>query len=178
MMAAAILDLNAKRSYTIMLEIFKMLRLPRNVVVLDLTYGTGRFYRKVVKEYKPTIIAVDIIKHNWEVQPSIFIQKDARSISIEDLKQYGKIDLIIVDPPWSHLKRGYLSNTLGCGKQPYHMDGVDPYSIIIKAIQLAKQLHTTLVARFMQPLPCSSIVIRSHVVIYRQRGVVYYSICR
>jgi len=64
-------DVNAKRSYMVMLDIFRMLQLPREPRVLDLTYGTGRFYRAIVKEYKPFIIGVDVVKHEWEVPPSV-----------------------------------------------------------------------------------------------------------
>jgi len=176
-MAVAILDVS-KKSYTVMLDIFRMLQLPYRPVVLDLTYGTGRFYWKIVEEYEPEIIAVDIVRHEWEIRPDVFIQKDARTLSLNDVQAYGKIDLVVVDPPWSHLKRGVVSPLAGYSKQPYHMKHVDPYSIINKAIELAGELRSTLVARFKEPLGCADILIRDRVVVFGRRGVVYYSICR
>jgi len=170
-------DVNAKRSYMVMFDVFRMLQLPREPRVLDLTYGVGRFYRKIVEEYKPFIIGVDVVRHNWEVPPSVFIQRDARTLTLRDLEQYGRIDVVVVDPPWSALKRGVVSSIAGYSRQPYHIKHVDPYPLITKAIWLSRQLGSKLVARFMEPLPCARIVVRDHIVVFRKRGVVYYSIC-
>jgi len=164
------------KSYTVMLHIFKLLGFPIGVRILDMTYGRGRFYRRIKEVYKPFIIGIDIIRHEWEVEPDIFIQRDCRSITIDEVRQYGRIDVVVVDPPWNHVKRGYMSDRLGISDMPYHMPSTEPYQIIYAAMRIARGLGVPLVARFMEPICGADIVVRNSVSVFGSRGAVYYSI--
>jgi len=170
-----VIDMSA-RSYNVMLSIFRLLGFPTGIRILDLTYGIGRFYRKIKVVYKPIIIAIDIRKYKWEVIPDIFLQKDANTLSIADIRQYGKIDVVVADPPWSHTKRGVVSSEIAYSKLPYHLPGTDPIQIVNKAIEIAQTLNVPLIVRYKEPLPNSDIVIRNSVVVFKRRGYVYYSI--
>jgi len=164
------------KSYSVMLHIFKLLGFPIGVRILDLTYGVGRFYRIIKDVYRPFIIGVDIVKHRWEVEPDVFIQKDCRKLSIDEVRQYGKIDIVVVDPPWSHEKRGKVSYMVSVSKLPYHIPGTEPYQIIYAATRIAREFGAPLIARFMEPISGSDIVLKNNTVIFKNKGVVYYSI--
>jgi len=164
------------RSYSVMLYIFRLLGFPVGVRILDLTYGVGRFYRKIREIYRPFIVGVDVARHRWEVEPDVFIQKDCRELSIDEVKQYGDIDVVVVDPPWSHTKRGKVSNEASYSKMPFHIPGVDPYQIIYAATRITRELGAPLIARFAEPIQGSDIVIKNSVVVFNRRGAIYYSI--
>jgi len=164
------------KSYSVMLYIFRLLGFPVGVKILDLTYGVGRFYRLIKSVYKPFIIGVDIARHKWEVEPNVFIQKDCTKLTIDEVRRYGDINIVVVDPPWNHVKRGGTSEMISVSKMPYHIPNVNPWQIVYAALRLAKELNTPLIVRFMEPIPSADIILENNVVVLGSRGTVYYSI--
>ena len=75
----------------------------RRIVILDLTYGEGRFY-KAFGVFKPYIIAIDIRKLNWHVVPDEFYLTAAWRW--KHVVNHKKVDLVVVDPPWMEWRRG------------------------------------------------------------------------
>lgn len=72
-----------------------VLRLLDAKKVLDLTYGEGRFYQACKSEVHVT--GIDIVKHEWAVEPDIFIQDDA-FLAVKKLKR--EYDVAVIDPPF------------------------------------------------------------------------------
>jgi hypothetical protein len=151
-----------------------------DLVVVDLTYGIGRFYRLARKRISQ-LIAVDIYKHEWEVKPDTFYQMPCQ-LFVEKVIN-GEIalprtSLVVVDPPWSSEKRGRFPSGTGISNLPYHML-VDSKSIIVYAVRLAKHLNTLLLYRYREPLPCEHVA-RAEVVVnmMRNKGLVYYGVCK
>ncbi|MCE4619017.1 MAG: hypothetical protein F7C37_06205 [Desulfurococcales archaeon] len=71
---------------------------PRSVI--DLTYGLGKFWSC----YRPRrIIAYDIRRLDWVVEPDEFYQKPAWAALYK--YPYG-VDLVAVDPPWQRCEKG------------------------------------------------------------------------
>jgi 23S rRNA U2552 (ribose-2'-O)-methylase RlmE/FtsJ len=151
-----------------------------DLVVIDLTYGVGRFYRVAKKRIK-LIIGVDIDKHKWEVEPSIFYQMPCQLFVGKVLNEIvlpSTVNLIVVDPPWSHEKRGKAAQHLGISSLPYHIKYINTKSIIDAAIRLAKHLNTLLLYRYKEPLSCKHIVkVEAEVRIIHNTGVIHYGIC-
>jgi len=71
----------------------------RDIVVLDLTYGEGRFWAAT----KPRLlIGADIRVYNWVVDPDIFIKKPAWAAWRIVANLGVRVDIVAVDPPWVH----------------------------------------------------------------------------
>jgi len=157
-------------SYDIILYIFREMRLPPGVRVLDLTYGVGRFYRRVVTEFKPYLIGVDIIKHSWEVPPAEFYLADARFFNPP-----VSVDIVVVDPPWSSLKRGFMPRQTGISHLPYHMPA-RPEQIIRAARSIAHRLRVPLLAKYYKPVEPASILIVHNITMMKREGRIYYSV--
>ena len=152
-----------------------------DLVVVDLTYGVGRFYRLARKRISQ-LIAVDIEKHEWEVKPDIFYQMPCQLFVEKVVKReisLPRTSLVVVDPLWSIEKRGRFPSGTGVSSLPYHIKYVDSRSIIVYALRLAKHLNTLLLYRYREPLPCEHVA-RVEVVVnmMMNRGVVYYGVCK
>ena len=103
------------KSYVIVRRLLGYVYSGQPLNIVDLTYGVGRFYR-LSKPMIGKIIAVDIERHRWEVEPTIFYQMDCRVFADRVLKgeiELGDIDVVVVDPPWSHEKRGVKPRRTG-----------------------------------------------------------------
>jgi hypothetical protein len=152
----------------------------RRLNVLDLTYGTGRFYRGS-RYLVNRIVAVDIVRYEWEVEPTIFHQMDCRVFAHKMLNgeiDVGEVDVIVVDPPWSAEKRGVKPRETGVTHRPYHISGFDSESIIRAAVRLARHAGKPLLYRYKEPLPCRHMVLyAAEVKMIRNRGWVYYGVC-
>ena len=70
-------------------------------VVVDATYGVGGFWRGC----RPRrLVAVDLRRRRWLVEPDHFIQGDALSRGVlEEARRAagGRVDLLVVDPPYN-----------------------------------------------------------------------------
>ncbi|MEM0184240.1 MAG: SAM-dependent methyltransferase [Thermoproteus sp.] len=67
--------------------------------VLDLTYGRGSFYLACRGRYE--VVAVDIAKWDWLVEPTRFVQGDA-FVVVEELAKAGeRFDVAVIDPPYN-----------------------------------------------------------------------------
>jgi hypothetical protein len=152
----------------------------RRLNVLDLTYGTGRFYRES-RHLINRVVAVDIVKHEWEVEPTVFYQMDCRVFACKVLSgeiDVGGVDVIVVDPPWSAEKRGVKPRETGVTHRPYHIYGADSESIIRAAVRLARHTGKPLLYRYKESLPCKhSILAAAEVKMIRNRGWVHYGLC-
>jgi hypothetical protein len=150
-----------------------------DLIVIDLTYGLGRFYRLVRSRIKE-LVGVDIVKHDWEVTPDKFYLMDCRKFVSQVIKgmiQVNKPDLIVVDPPWSSEKRGRFPRSTGVSNMPYHMN-TDSKLIIRVAVELAKHLNTSLLYRYSDMLNYEHIIhVISEVKMMGNVGRVHYGIC-
>ena len=168
------------RSYEVVRVLLGYVYAGRPLSILDLTYGVGRFYR-LGKAMIGRIVAVDVRKYEWEVEPTVFYQVDCRVFVDRVLKgeiELGDIDIIVVDPPWSHEKRGAAARETGVSRQPYHLRGVDSRSIIQAALKLAKVLGKPLLYRYREPLPCNHLVLATvEVKMMHNKGHIYYGVC-
>ncbi len=168
------------KSFRIVRRLLSYVYVGRPLSILDLTYGAGRFYRSS-KSMIGRIIAVDVTKYKWEVEPTIFYQVDCRIFVNRVLRgeiELGDIDVIVVDPPWSSEKRGAQLRETGISKQPYHLKGVDSRTIVQVALKLSQALGKPLMYRYKEPLPCKHLVKAiAEVKMIRNRGYVYYGIC-
>lgn len=70
---------------------------PKQVTVLDLTYGEGRFW---LAARPRLLIGADVAVHEWLEKPDIFIPRPAWQAwrIVEELGIH--VDIIAVDPPW------------------------------------------------------------------------------
>ena len=85
---------------------------------------------------------------------------------------------MVVDPPWSHEKRGVFAKRIGVSNMPYHLPYVDSVSIVQSAMRLSKYLGTPLLYRYKGRLGCEHLVeVEAEVFIVRNRGVIHYGIC-
>jgi hypothetical protein len=155
-------------------------RIGRRLNILDLTYGTGRFYRES-RHLINRIIAVDVERHEWEVEPTIFHQMDCRVFAHKVLNgeiDLGVVDVIVVDPPWNAEKRGVKPKETGVTLRPYHTSGVDSESIVRAAVKLSRFTGKPLLYRYKEPLPCRhQILYAAEVKMIKNRGWVYYGVC-
>jgi hypothetical protein len=163
------------KSFEIIKWLFDVLDLD-DVFVLDLTYGVGRFYR-MVRGRVWLLIGVDIVRYEWEVEPDVFYQVDARWFaSLYDPPR--RPDLIVVDPPWSHEKRGVKAMYTGISNQPYHMRGVDSTDLVLAALRLARRLGSRLLYRYKDRLDCNHEAhVTAEVKMIRNKGYVHYGVC-
>lgn len=168
------------KSYEIVRRLLGFVYAGRPLSVVDLTYGAGRFYR-LSRPMIGRIIAVDIARHRWEVEPTVFYQMDCRvfvDMALRGETALGDVDLVVVDPPWSHEKRGVAARETGVSRQPYHMAGVDSRSIVDVAALLSRTLGKPLLYRYREPLQCNHIAQAvAEVKMIRNRGHVYYGVC-
>lgn len=150
-----------------------------DLIILDLTYGKGRFYRKTRHRIRK-LIAVDIYRHEWEVKPDVFHQMPCQYFTtgvIENKIQIPPVDLIVVDPPWNREKRGKTTVDVGIARMPYHMYVNSTY-IIYTGVKLARHLNTLLLYRYKEPLSCKHVLnVRAEVKFFRRSGFVHYGVC-
>jgi len=162
---------NGTASYDIVYRVFRELRLcSRSTVVLDLTYGVGRFYRKVKRYCGCYLIGVDITQHEWEVEPDEFYRADACSFTYT-----LPVSIVVVDPPWSASKRGAFPKGLGISHLPYHVK-TDDEALIRCALHKATALGVPLLARWKKPLDGAKLLAVSNVTIMGNKGNIYYSV--
>jgi hypothetical protein len=168
------------KSYEIVRKLLGYVYNGRPLSIVDLTYGVGRFYR-LSRSMIGRIVAVDIRKHEWEVKPTTFYQMDCRVFVDKVLNgeiELGDVDIVVVDPPWSHEKRGVMTREAGISRQPYHLRGVDSKSIIHAALRLSKAFNKPLLYRYREPLPCNHMVlVAAEVKMIYNKGQIYYGIC-
>jgi hypothetical protein len=168
------------KSYEVVRKLLGYVYAGRPLSVVDLTYGVGRFYR-LSRPMIGRIVAVDVARHRWEVEPTVFYQMDCRVFVDRALRgeiALGDVDLVVVDPPWSHEKRGVAARETGVSRQPYHMAGVDSRSIVEAAALLSRTLGKPLLYRYREPLKCNHIAQAvAEVKMIRNRGHVYYGVC-
>jgi len=104
---------------------------PEDLVVLDTTYGEGRFYG-AWRPYR--LIACDIRRWEWVVRPDVFVRAPSwscwRKLGLES------VDLVVVDPPWME-KPGNGT------REPYMLRYAfgSPETIILGAITTAEMLQ-------------------------------------
>jgi hypothetical protein len=168
------------KSYVIVKRLLGYIYAGRPLNIVDLTYGVGRFYR-LSRSIIGRIIAVDIERHKWEVKPTVFYHMDCRIFVDRVLKgeiELGDVDVIVIDPPWSHEKRGVKPRRTGISGQPYHLRGVDSRSIIYAATLLSKVLNKPLLYRYREPLPCSHIIhVLAEIRMMYNKGYIHYGVC-
>ncbi|MEM0060931.1 MAG: hypothetical protein QXW80_02865 [Candidatus Micrarchaeia archaeon] len=152
-----------------------------DLVVVDLTFGLGRFYR-IAKKRITNLIGVDIEKHDWEVKPNVFYQMPCelfveRVLKKEiELPQY--VDLVVVDPPWSRAVRGRFPKNIGVSSMPYHLNNININTIISAAEKLAMYLNTKLLYRYKESLTCNHVFkAEARVTIMNNKGIIHYGIC-
>jgi hypothetical protein len=152
----------------------------RRIHILDLTFGRGRFYRLSMNMID-RITAVDIRRYEWEVKPTIFYQMDCVDFVSKVLNkeiELGDVDIIVVDPPWSHEKRGIALKEIGISKLPYHLTGINSRSIIQAALKLSRYTDKPLLYRYKEPLECEHMLrATAEVKVIRNKGWVYYGVC-
>ena len=98
--------------------------------VLDLNYGKGSFYEKCHKELE--IVGVDIVKWDWVVQPTRFIQGDMVDV-LNTINE--KFDAVVLDPPYNTKPS---SRTIERDREYLYFGNV-PFSKVIKAIRIVKE---------------------------------------
>jgi len=89
------------KSYEIVRKLLGYVYNGRPLSIVDLTFGAGRFYR-LSRGMIGRIIAVDIARHRWEVEPTVFYQMDCRvfvDMALRGEIALGDVDLVVVDPP-------------------------------------------------------------------------------
>jgi len=152
-----------------------------DLVIIDLTYGLGRFYR-IARKRIANLIGVDIEKHEWEIKPDIFYQMPCQLFVHKvlkgeiDLPQH--VDLVVVDPPWSQEKHGHFPKRIGISHMPYHIKNVNTKTIIMSAEKLAAHLDVKLLYRYKECLTCNHIIkADARVTIMNNKGVIHYGIC-
>lgn len=184
--AARAVEVNGSKykSYDIVYILLGRLGLLGRTRLLDLTYGLGRFYRRA-RLYGVCVTGVDIQRLDWEVPPCEFIQMDAREYAegvIRGELDPGRVDLVVVDPPWNHEKRNnvskysYVSGSLGFSH--YHMRGVRSRDIIRAAQRLAGHLGVPLLYRYKEPLPGTTMLVKARLKVFGHTGYVYYGVAR
>ena len=75
----------------------ELLEMVKANVVLDSTYGEGRFY--AIKKPR-VLIGIDPVVRDWVVKPDLFIPFENWK-AVEIVKKLGiKADVVVCDPPW------------------------------------------------------------------------------
>jgi len=97
--------------------------------VLDLNYGKGSFYEKCRNELE--IVGVDIVKWDWVVQPTRFIQGDMVDV-LNTINE--KFDAVVLDPPYNVKPTSRIIE-----EREYLYFGNVPFPKVIKAIRVAKE---------------------------------------
>jgi len=147
--------------------------------ILDLTYGTGRFYKSLDRSIL-TITAVDVEKHKWEVEPNVFYQMRAQEFVnkvIGKSIELGEIDVVVVDPPWDALKRGKIKYNIRLAARPYRFSE-NPESIINAALLIVKSLGKPLMYKYMRVIECKHKALWiSEIKIFGNKGYNYYGLC-
>ena len=90
---------------------------PEKLVVLDVTYGVGRFYGAW---YPRLLIGSDVKIWKWEIVPDVFILQPSWNVWWTVAKLGVKPDLVVVDPPWTnynHRGRTYYEYSFGSPDQ-------------------------------------------------------------
>ncbi|MCC6024534.1 MAG: hypothetical protein LM600_07530 [Thaumarchaeota archaeon] len=169
------------KSHKIVNTLLSMCFPNRLLTVIDLTYGVGRFYR-IARSRIKLLIGVDIVRYAWEIKPDLFYQMPCQMFVDKVLRNEivlpGSVDLVVIDPPWSHEKRGVFPKKIGISNMPYHLEFVNSRSIINAATRLAKHLNTLLLYRYKEPLSCEHVIkLEAEVRIMHNTGVVHYGIC-
>ena len=152
-----------------------------NLVVVDLNFGLGRFYR-IARKRIMYLIGVDILKHLWETKPDAFYQMPCQlfvhKVIKGEIELPQHVDLVVVDPPWSNNKRGVFPRKIGISHMPYHTKNVNTNAIIMAAEKLAAHIHAKLLYRYNEFLTCNHIIkVEVNVNIMKNTGIIYYGIC-
>ena len=167
------------KSYEIVEKLVNHVYPAGKLTILDLTFGVGRFYRKIRDRIR-RLIAVDIAKYDLEVAPDEFHLMDAYTFTSKVMNGELKIDkpdLIVIDPPWSQTKRGCFPRLTGISHLPYHMRGVDISQIICAAIALSKHFKTPILYRYKERLPYNHLVhAEAEVKIMGKTGIIHYGV--
>lgn len=93
--------------------LLKTLHNPEHMVVLDVTYGQGRFYGA----WRPKLLlASDVKIHQWVVEPDWFTKSPSWSV-YKKVEKLGVVpDVVVVDPPWTqyiHRRRQQFNTVYG-----------------------------------------------------------------
>ena len=91
--------------------------IPESLVVLDVTYGVGNFYRAW---HPKVLIGSDVKIWRWEIAPDVFILQPSWNVWWTLLKLNIKPDIIVIDPPWSsnsHRGRTWYNYSFGTPEQ-------------------------------------------------------------
>jgi len=119
----------------------KYLRLPERALVLDLTYGEGRFW--YATNY--LVYGVDIKRLAWVKEPFVFIKDSLYNIWGYPDVVSQPFDLVVVDPPFTkHKHRRTHYRVSGSLKEAYNM--------VLFAIDLAQTLGKPLLVHFREPI--------------------------
>lgn len=110
--------------------------------ILDLTYGVGSFYQACPLL---DIIAVDIVRRNWLVEPREFHQADA----LEFIREFqNRVDVVVLDPPYATKKTNRKHNEYY--ESFYH--GRFPLSKIVQVVKTARTKARYVVLKYMPSL--------------------------
>lgn len=128
--------------------------------ILDLTYGVGSFYQACTSL---NIIAVDIVRRNWLVEPREFRQADA----LEFIKEFqNHVDVVVLDPPYATKKTNRSHNE--------HYEalyyGRFPLTKIIQVVKTARAKAKHVVLKYMPAIEEEVELLRlspKHVVTWR-----------
>jgi len=163
--------------YMLLYRVYRELGINGIMRLVDLTYGRGRFYRRFPRG-KLYIIAIDPYRHEWEVEPDEYHQVTAAEY-VDSIVNGGRgitLDVIVVDPPWSHEKRGRSPRYTGISSMPYHQRGVRSYDIISSALDLRKHYGVPLIYRYKEPITGTTVLVKHNIVFMRNKGTIYYGI--
>lgn len=106
--------------------------------VLDLTYGIGSFYASCPDL---EIIAVDVVKREWQIAPKEFHKADALDFIVSFNE---RVDAVVLDPPLDTrptARRAELRDVLYSNKFPF--------TKIIRVIKEARKKAEYVVLKYM-----------------------------
>jgi len=165
--------------YMLLYRVYRDLGINGMMRLVDLTYGRGRFYRRFPRG-KLYIVAVDPYRHEWEVEPDEYHQVTAAEYVDSIIHGGGStapdVNVIVVDPPWSHEKRGVFPRYTGISSMPYHQRGVNSIDIIRSALRLREHYGVPLIYRYKEPITGTTVLVKHNIVFMRNKGTIYYGI--
>ncbi len=128
-------------SYAVKEFLVDFLGFPIDALVLDLTYGEGRFW--YFTKFK--VFGMDIRRLKWVYEPLVFVRDSLTNIWKYPYLLSQDYDLIVVDPPFSRYKhRRYFYKVIG--NDDY------PLELIRFAYQLARFLKKPLFVHYKEPI--------------------------
>jgi len=106
---------------------------PKELRILDVTYGEGRFY--AAWPVRPALlIGADTEVRRWIVDPDAFIRSSVQTL-LPKLRRLGleSFDVLVVDPPWGSKHRS----------RPQYNVVTDAYAkaILLAALRIADELR-------------------------------------